>query len=102
MFFLYGVFSLIIDNVCVALLLYCLYRVNVYVNYLSAAVSGIPNSAWPFLRTTKTHIFLIPLKLTFTMHLPNCGMIVLLYVLSIICLLMVFLRLASVTFLNSL
>ena len=57
---------------------------------LSAAVSGITSSAWPFLGTTKIHIFLLSLKLMVTMQVPNCVMTVLLYVFNFMCLLMVF------------
>ena len=52
---------------------------------LSAAVSGIASSAYPFLGTTRnTHLFLIFLNLITTTHVPNCVMFVLLYVLSLI------------------
>ena len=42
---------------------------------LSAAVSGMPSSNWPFPGTTKnTHLFLIILNLITTVHMPNCIM----------------------------
>ena len=89
---LFDVWLLSITYVCVAILFWCLYVVNIYVNYLSAAVSGIPSSTWPFPGTTKNiHLFLLSLKLMFTTQVPNCVMTVLLYVFNCICLLLVFL-----------
>ena len=42
---------------------------------LSAAVSGIPSSAWLFLGTTKNaHLFLIFLNLIVIVQVPNCVM----------------------------
>ena len=69
---------------------------------LSAAVSGIPSGAWPFPGTTKnTHLFLMFLNLITTAHVPNCVMLVLLYILSLIWSFMDFCSCSSVTFLNS-
>ena len=87
---LFDIWLLSITYVCVALLLCCLYGINVYVNYLSTAVSGIPSSTLPFLGTTKNiHLFLLSLKLIITMQVPNCVMTVLLYDFNCICLLTV-------------
>ena len=55
-----------------------------------------------FQGTTKnTHLFLMSLNLIVTVHIPNCVMIVLLYILNFICPFIVFLSSSSVTFLNS-
>ena len=71
--------------VCFALRPLHLYGVNVYFFMSREAASGIPISACPLPGTTKnTQHFLMFLKFMNTAHVPNCVMLVPLYVQSLI------------------
>ena len=60
---------------CVAVYMY---------NMLSMLMSSIPNKVCPFPGTTKNlHIFCLLLFSIFTLHMPNCIIIILLYVLDV-------------------
>ena len=90
-----------IGNVCVALLYLSLYGINLYVSYFKCYSVCIPQQCLAISGNYKnTHLFLMSLNLIFTVHIPNCGMIVLLYVLNFIFPFIAFLSSSSVIFLN--
>ena len=86
--FLLHVISLNSGPVCTAITttssLFCTYCINIFI-MLNGSMSGMPNTACPFLGTTKNlHLLSLFLCSNSTAHVPNWVIVVLLYVFNCI------------------